>query len=222
MSATRRGILAVSLVLAAGIAALAQGAKPTVVRFGKGDLGRVPAGWAADKTGKGEGSVWKVVADDSAPSKSGFALAQTAASPGAMFNLCVLQDGSYRDMELTVAFKAVKGANDQGGGFVWRYQDGNNYYVCRMNPLEDNYRLYHVVAGKRTQFAGKEGLKVPTGTWHTLKVTMVRDKIECFLDGTKEIEATDTTFAKPGKVGLWTKADAQSHFDDFRVSDLGR
>jgi hypothetical protein len=131
-------------------------------------------------------------------------------------------DLSYRDVELTVGFKAVKGASDQGGGFVWRYQDANNYYVARMNPLEDNYRLYHVVAGKRTQFGGKEGLKVPTGTWHTLKVTMVGDKIECFLDGKKEIEATDTTFAKAGQVGLWTKADAQSHFDDFRVRDLGR
>jgi hypothetical protein len=206
----------------ATVAFVAAAEKARVIRFGRDDLGRVPAGWAAAKTGKGEGSVWKVVADDTAPSKSGFVLAQTAASPGAMFNLCVLQDGGYRDVELTVAFKAVKGANDQGGGFVWRYQDANNYYVARMNPLEDNYRLYHVVAGKRTQFGGKEGLKVPTGTWHTLKVTMAGDKIECFLDGTKEIEATDATFTKPGKVGLWTKADAQSHFDDFRVNVLGR
>jgi hypothetical protein len=196
--------------------------KPQVVRFGKDDAGKVPTGWAAAKTGKGEGSIWKVVADDTAPSKSGYVLAQTAESPNAMFNLCVLQDGSCKDVELTVAFKAVKGKNDQGGGFVWRYQDPNNYYVCRMNPLEDNYCLYHVVAGKRTQFGGKEGLKVPTGTWHTLTVKMVGDAIECSLDGQKQIEAKDSTFTKAGKVGLWTKSDAQSHFDDFQVRDLSK
>jgi hypothetical protein len=207
-------------MIAAAFGAAAEKARE--IRFGPGDLGRVPAGWVAAKTGQGEGSVWKVVADDTAPSKSGFVLAQTAESPGPMFNLCVLQDGSHRDVELTVAFKAVQGARDQGGGFVWRYQDANNYYVARMNPLEDNYRLYHVVAGRRTQFGGKEDLKVPTGTWHTLKVTMAGDKIECYLDGKKEIEATDRTITKAGQVGLWTKSDAQTHFDDFRVRDLGQ
>ena len=215
----------VSVVAAAALAAAAVVAAddiPPVLKLAKGDVGKVPAGWKADKTGKGEGSVWKVVADETAPSKSGFALAQTAASPGSVFNLCVLPDGKYKDVELTVAFKAVKGNTDQGGGFVWRYQDANNYYVARMNPLEDNYRLYHVVAGKRTQFAGKEGLKVPTGTWHTLKVKHVGDAIECYLDGNKEVEAKDTTITKAGKVGLWTKADAQTYFDNFQVSDLGK
>src|SRR5262249_42881033 len=100
--------------------------------------------------------------------------------------------------------------------------DANNYYVARMNPLEDNYRLYRVVAGKRTQIAGKEGIKVPTGEWHTLKIEMEGDKIECYLDGKKEIEATDDTIGKPGKVGLWTKADAHTYFDDFRVSERGK
>ena len=139
----------------------------------------------------GEGSVWKVVADETAPSKSGFALAQTAASPGSVFNLCVLPDGKYKDVELTVAFKAVKGDADQGGGFVWRYQDANNYYVARINPLEDNYRFYKVVAGKRTQLETKEDLKVQTGSWHTLKVKMIGDRVECSLDGKKYLEAKD-------------------------------
>jgi hypothetical protein len=87
-----------------------------------------------------------------------------------------------------------------------------------MNPLEDNYRLYHVVAGKRTQIAGKEGIKIPAGEWHSLKIEMQGDKIECYLDGKKEIEFKDSTIDKPGKVGLWSKADAQSHFDQFAVS----
>ena len=205
---------------AAALAAstLAAGGNPAVVRFSKDDLGKVPAGWKAAQTGKGAGSVWKVVADDTAPSKTGFALAQTAEGPSSLFNLCVADGPRVRDVEAGVAFKAVRGKKDQGGGLVWRYQDANNYYVARMNPLEDNYRLYHVVAGKRTQIDGKEGLKVPAGEWHTLKVTMRGDRITCYLDGEKQIEATDSTFRGAGKVGLWSKADAQTSFDDFRVS----
>jgi len=185
------------------------------------DLGRLPAGWAAAQTGKGEGSVWKVVTDDTAPSKTGLVLAQTAAGPGALFNLCVKQDGSFKDVELRVAFKAVRGDKDQGGGFVWRYQDADNYYVARMNPLEDNYRVYKVVGGKRSPQFQSADVKVPAGEWHTLSIKMVGDKIECFLDGKKSLEARDDTFTKAGKVGLWTKADAQTSFDNFQVKSLG-
>src|SRR5262249_45834592 len=136
--------------------------KPVGLKLTKDDVGKEPAGWKADKTGEGEGSVWKVVADDTAPSKSGFALAQTAESPVSLFNLCVADAGpKYKDVEVSVAFKAVAGKKDQGGGIVWRYQDANNYYLARMNPLEDNYRFYKVEGGKRTQLETKENLKVP-------------------------------------------------------------
>src|SRR5581483_4243869 len=104
------------------------------------DTGKVPSGWTAAKTGMGEGSNWKVVADASAPSGTGSVLAQTAAGPSALFNLCILNEGRYRDVELIVSFKANRGELDQGGGLVWRYQDAKNYYVARMNPLEDNFR----------------------------------------------------------------------------------
>jgi hypothetical protein len=178
----------------------------------------VPAGWKAAQTHEGKGSVWKVAADDTAPSKSGLVLAQTAESPSAVFNLCVATDTSYKDVEVRVAFKAVRGKKDQGGGIVWRYQDANNYYVARMNPLEDNYRVYKVVAGKRIQLGTKEDLKVPEGEWHTLKIKMVGDHIECFLDGKKLLDVRDDTIPKAGQVGLWTKADAQTYFDNFVVS----
>jgi hypothetical protein len=191
--------------------------KPRSFRFARDSLGKVPAGWTAAKTGKGEGSVWKVVADDTAPSKSGFVLAQTATGPGPLFNLCVRDDQSQKDVELTVAFKSVKGEKDQGGGLVWRYQDANNYYVARYNPLEDNFRVYKVVAGKRVQLETKEDLTAEAGKWHTLKVRHVGDRIECSLNGKKHLEARDDTFSKAGKVGLWTKADAQTHFDDLQV-----
>jgi hypothetical protein len=191
--------------------------RPPRLHFGKGDVGRLPAGWKAEKTGKGEGSVWKVVADDSAPSKRGFVLSQTAESPNAVFNICIAEDARYKDVELAVSFKAIAGKHDQGGGFVWRYQDANNYYICRMNPLEDNYRVYKVVAGKRTQLGGKEDVKVKAGEWHTLKVEVKGNKMEGYLDGEKLWEITDDTYQKAGKIGLWTKADAQTYFDDLRV-----
>src|SRR5207247_8013864 len=107
-------------------------------------------------------------------------------------NLCVADANSFKYVEASVAFQAVKGSKDQGGGIVWRYIDANNYYVARYNPLEDNYRLYHVVAGKRTQFGGKEKLKVKEGQWHTLKIKMVGDAITCWLNGKVEIEAKDS------------------------------
>ena len=49
------------------------------------------------------------------------------------------------------------------------YKDADNYYIARMNPLEDNYRVYKVVAGKRTQL-GTVDIKIPSGEWHTLRV----------------------------------------------------
>ncbi|HEV3202934.1 MAG TPA: family 16 glycoside hydrolase [Gemmataceae bacterium] len=210
------------LIMAAGIpligaACLFAEDKSYSFKFAKGDVGKVPAGWTVAKTGKGEGSIWKVVADDTAPSKSGFALAQTAESPGAMFNLCVADDSKIKDGEIWVAFKAIRGNKDQGGGIVWRYRDADNYYVARMNPLENNYRVYKVMAGNRTQLQTKENLAVPVGEWHTLKIKMIGDRIECFLDGKKELDARDSTFPEAGKVGLWSKADAQTYFDNFKV-----
>jgi hypothetical protein len=188
------------------------------LRFTREDVGKLPAGWTAAQTGKGEASVWKVVADDTAPSKSGYALAQTAASPRALFNLCVAEGFIHKDVEVRVAFKAVRGEIDQGGGLVWRYQDPNNYYLARMNPLENNYRVYKVVAGQRIQLGTREGLKVPAGEWHVLKVTQTGDHIQCFLDGKKELDVKDDTFQKAGWIGLWTKADAQIYFDDLNVT----
>jgi hypothetical protein len=210
------------VVLVAGTVVVAGGATGETLSFSKADAGKAPAGWKVEKTGKGEPGAWKVVADDTAPSKKGFVLAQTTANVKTVFNLCVVEASSAQDVEVNVAFKAVKGDDDQGGGIVWRYQDADNYYVARMNPLEDNYRLYKVVKGARKQLGTKEGLQVKTGTWHTLTIRHVGSKIECFLDGKKYLEHSDEEFAKAGKVGLWTKADAQTHFDSFTVKNLGK
>jgi hypothetical protein len=195
--------------------------KPAVT-FKKDDVGKLPSGWTAAKTGVGDGSVWKVVADATAPSKAGQVLAQTAEGAKPLFNLCILNDSNFQDGEISVAFKSVKGQVDQGGGIVWRYQDADNYYVARMNPLEDNYRLYKVVNGKRAQLGTKEEIKLAENTWHTVKIKHVGSQIECWLDDKKVLEAKDDAFAKAGKVGLWTKADAQTYFDNLQISAAGK
>lgn len=194
-------------------------AKTVVLTFTKESLGKLPPHWKAERTGKGEGSVWKVLADETAPSRSGHVLAQTAAS-GNIFNLCILEGTRARDVEISVQFKAVKGEVDQGGGIVWRYQDADNYYVARMNPLEDNYRVYKVVKGKRIQLESAGKIKVATGTWHQLRIQHVGKKIECSLDGKKILDAEDDAIAGEGLSGLWTKSDAQTSFDAFRVQNL--
>jgi hypothetical protein len=213
-----RWVIVIALAGLVGTSLVAADEKERTIGFGKDNAGELPKGWKAEKTGKGEGSVWKVVADKTAPSGKGYVLAQTAEGPSALFNLCVATDTNYKDVDVSVAFKAIKGVKDQGGGIVWRYQDHNNYYIARMNPLEDNYRLYKVVAGKRIQMETKEELKVPTGTWHTLRVTMTGNQIACYLDGKKHLEAKDDTYPKAGKIVLWSKADAQTYFDELKVS----
>src|SRR6266511_5107338 len=111
-----RWLILMVAVLLLGTVLIAAEGKVRSFKFSKDDVGKLPTGWKADKTGEGEGSVWKVVADNTAPSKTGYVLAQTAESPGSMFNLCVADDTSFKDLEATVAFKAVAGKKDQGGG----------------------------------------------------------------------------------------------------------
>jgi hypothetical protein len=158
---------------------------------------------------------WEVVADNTAPSKP-HVLAQLAKSPSPIFNLTFVSDTNCKDVDITVKMKGIAGSTDQGGGIVWRAKDAKNYYVARYNPLEDNYRLYHVVNGQRSELKSAD---IPhTPGWHTLRVTMTGDLIECYYDGKKYLDAKDSTFKEVGQIGLWTKSDAQTHFDDLEVS----
>lgn len=119
--------------------------------FEDAQVGALPGGWSSAKTGQGSGSVWKVSEDQSAPAGPKVLSQTSSAGPNPLFNLCVAEQTSYTDVDITLSFKALSGNNDQGGGPVWRYTDESNYYVARMNPLEDNFRVYKVVQGKRVQ-----------------------------------------------------------------------
>ena len=180
------------------------------------EVGTLPPGWASAKTGEGQGSVWKVTEDKSSPAGSKVLTQTSPDGPNPLFNLCVADKTRHTDLDLTVAYKAVAGEYDQGGGPVWRYQDANNYYVCRMNPLEDNYRLYKVVKGKRMRLASKR-IDAKAGMWHTIRVVHKGTRIRCSLNGTLLLDVEDDTFKGAGKVGLWTKADAVTSFDGLKV-----
>jgi hypothetical protein len=153
---------------------------------------------------------WSVVASD-----KGKALAQSAKNANAVFNITLISDTNAKDVDLSVRMKAVAGETDQGGGLVWRAKDARNYYLARYNPLEDNFRLYKVVSGKRTLIQNAD--ITHSEGWHTLRVTMSGDQMTCYYDGKKYLESKDTTFPEAGKIGLWSKADAQSQFDDLTL-----
>jgi len=177
--------------------------------FDKNNIG-VPPGEFSIEAGD-----WKIISDSTAPSK-GNALAQLANSSSGIYNLILVGNASYQNVDISVKMKAVKGKSDQGGGIVWRAIDSKNYYVVRYNPLEDNFRLYKVVKGARSEPLQDVTIKSKDG-WHDMRVTAKGDYIECYYDGKKYMDYHDSTFVMPGKIGLWTKADAQSLFDDLTV-----
>ena len=171
--------------------------------------GGLPPGWTATQTGSGTAK-WSVEKDNSAPSKPNV-LKQ---SGQATFPVCFKNDTNIKDGFVEVKFKPISGKEDQAGGVIWRLQDGNNYYIARANALEDNVTIYHTINGKRVAFKNIN-TKVTSGAWHTLRVDFEGNKFTVTFDGTKVIEATDASFANAGKLGVWTKADSVTLFDDF-------
>jgi len=179
--------------------------------FDRDTPGQTPAGFEVAV------GAWQVVEDAEAPSGER-ALAQRAQNGDADFNVVLATGTSYTDVDVTVTLRAVAGRIDRGGGLVWRAQGARDYYVARYNPLEDNLRLYTVVNGVRRMLESASP-RLDHAAWHTLRVVMRGDHIECFLDGVRRLEAHDTTFPAAGRVGLWTKADAQTHFDSLRARE---
>jgi 3-keto-disaccharide hydrolase len=190
--------------------------KTFVYDFDNDAAGQMPAKFHEALTGQGAQAQWVVEADPSAPSQPDVLAQLSKDKTDYRFPLAIADEGSFQDLDLSVKFKAISGDVDRAAGLVFRFKDANNYYVVRANALEGNCRLYHVLAGKRQQFAGAD-FKVASGEWHELRVECVGNRITCYYDGEKKIESTDDTFKEAGKVGLWTKADSVTYFDDLRV-----
>ncbi len=185
--------------------------------FDKDKAGSVPRGWkVAETRAQGTVATWQVVQDAAAPSGSQVVAITANKNRGSTYNLLMAEKTRFGDVTIRVKVKAVTGKQDQGGGPIWRAQDGDNYYIARWNPLEDNFRVYYVKAGRRIQLGTAE-TKVDPKAWHEIKITHRGTKITASLNGKTLIELEDTTFSKPGMVGLWTKADAATAFDDMTV-----
>ncbi len=186
-------------------------------------LGSLPASWSEYFGGRGKHTDWKITSLD-----SNKVMEQVSSdNPNNHFNIVVYDSLQAKDVELTVKFKALTGHFDQGGGLIWRFKDKNNYYVVRANPLEDNVVLYKVENGRRSSLPvmGKlisYGVKVKNldKNWHTLRLVAKGNLFTVYLDGKELFQVKDNTFTNAGKIGLWTKSDAVTAFDDLQVKKL--
>ena len=184
------------------------------INFDSDPPGRLPAAWRQGVTGKGS-ALWAVRADESAPSKP-HVLQQSATGA---FPWCVLPGAAIENGFVEVRFKPVSGKEDQAGGVVWRWKDGDNYYVARANALENNVSLYRTTNGRRITIRYVDA-PVAKSTWHTLRVDFSGARIKIALDGRTYIDLEDAHIAGAGAVGLWTKADSVTSFDDFSYGSL--
>lgn len=200
---------------ACGVSVLGMGPKPaTTWNFDSDTVGEAARGFSLVS---GE---WKVVADETAPSK-GKVLAQLAKNDESTFNVVLLDEPIGTNVDLKFKFRTVSGKIDQGGGAVFRAKDGKNYYLCRYNPLEANIRLYKVVDGVRTIIHSVEEVNEVSG-WQSMRVVTNGKRIEGHVNGEVRFSITDESFPDAGKIGLWTKADAVTHFDDLELEIMGR
>jgi hypothetical protein len=186
------------------------------VSFESNQTGAAPEGWTATLTGSGNPK-WTVESDETAPSKS-MVLRQ---SGRATYPLLLKDDTSIKDGFIEVKFKAVAGSEDRAAGVVWRAKDANNYYVARANALEDNFVLYKTVNGHRSalDIVGRKGgygvpVPVPSNAWHSLRIDFKGARFSASFNGKRMFEVVDSTFTDAGKLGLWTKADSVTLFDE--------
>jgi hypothetical protein len=187
------------------------------VRFETDAVGATPKGWTATKTGRGEPK-WTIEQDQTAPSK----LRIVKQSGQATYPLLLKDDTDIKDGFIEMKFKAVAGSEDRAAGLVWRARDANNYYVVRANALEDNVVLYKTVDGVRSalDIVGRKGgygidVSVPANQWHGLRVDFNGSRFKVRYNGKQLFEVDDSTFSDAGKVGLWTKADSVTLFDEI-------
>lgn len=220
-----RRLAAVALALGTGACATLLGPEepravtgPATFEFEDVAVGESPAGWVATTTNaRGAAGTWQVMQGPSVPSRTHVVgLLNPNHDLEGAFNILWTDDVVFRDGRIQVDVLPRGGRVDQGGGPIWRVQDAQNYYICRWNPLERNFRLYVVEDGRRRLLASAD-TNLAGGEWHRIEVIHQGDSIRCTLAGQTTIEATDATILRPGGVGFWTKADATTAFDGLLV-----
>jgi hypothetical protein len=206
------------ILLCGGLLLCERAAGETVrLDFDTTAVGSLPADFSTALTGRGAPGAWHILEDPSAPSGS-MVLAQTSTDmTSSRFPLCIYDPLTATNVTVSVRFKAVAGTVDQAAGLVARFQDKGHYYIVRANALENNVRLYKVDGGKRKQFAGVN-VPVASGPWQRLTLDIKGTHFRVFLNDALLFEANDPTFQNAGKVGLWTKADSVTYFDDLTIA----
>lgn len=207
------------LILAAILSTL--GAEQTVWTWDFDNLaeGTLPPGWKVEATGQSQSSAqWEVTVDQEAPLDPGvLSLVSTHHSERGVFNVCWTDEVQFREGQIAVFLKAHAGKIDQGGGPIWRVQDRDNYYISRYNPLEENVSIYYVKDGKRIMLAYSGKIDLKDG-WHILKIRHQGNRIRAYIDGELVLMANGGDYIEDkGGVGVWTKADAATSFDNFTV-----
>lgn len=191
------------------------GSDITRITFDDVEVGSLPTGWKVEATHpEGKLAEWSVQKDSS----SGGQVLDMKINDygGSTFNLCWTDQITFQSGVVEVKVKAQEGRIDQGGGPIWRVRDEDNYYIARWNPLEDNIRVYYVKDGRRVQLDSAR-VTLPTEQWHTITMLHQGNQITGYLNGEKLLEVDDSTFTDAGGVGVWTKADAATSFDDLEV-----
>lgn len=193
--------------------------QPLKIEF-SGNPGTLPTGWEQSFTGDGQCD-WRLTEADGQK----LLVQQQKGNPNKHFNMAILQQGNWKNPDVAVEFKAITGFHDQGGGLVWRYADEKNHYIVRANPLENNVVLYKMENGVRTDLPlvdqGRTyGINTPEMgfQWHRLHVRVTDSLFTVYYDGRQLFRVVDSTFRGPGKIGLWTKADAVTAFRKLEVS----
>jgi len=211
------GVLILASALGAGSAAPVN---DVVESFDGIEPGRLPSGWRVDATNPGGALArWEIAATaDAASAPNVLALTEVRDKSSGVYNLCWNPNAAFKDGQVEVRVQARTGATDQGGGPIWRVRDADNYYVARYNPLERNFRVYYVEDGRRRELAGVGDLDIGAGRWFTIRVVHVGAHITGWLDDKKLLEVDDSHFPDAGGVGVWTKADAATWFDDLRIT----
>jgi hypothetical protein len=213
-------IMLLMALAAFGATVMVQGASRKV-DFSDDAVGQPPKGCEFGYTAKaGAPGKWIVEAEGT----NRYLVQVDADNTRARFPVAVVSDISAADLDLSVRFRPISGRVDQAAGLVWRYRDQDNYYIVRANALEDNVVLYKVENGKRTDLPVKgdgrtygKKAEVPAKQWSTLRVVANGRLFEVYFNGTKLYDVEDTTFTQPGKVGVWTKADSVTQFDDLTM-----
>lgn len=199
----------------------------SVFDFEANEVDMPPLAFTVGLTGTGPAARWRIKKVVSAPSGEQVVAQLSADRTNRRYPLLVHPGIEARDLDMSVRFKTISGEVDRSAGLIFRYSNSDNYYVVRANSLENNVVAYKTEAGKRSNI-GTSGwgysygvdADVPHQVWNTLRVVVVGNLFKIYLNSRELFEVSNDVFTESGKIGLWTKADAVTYFDDLRVEVL--